>query len=208
MMPLPLILEQKNEIYKNKIHENITLCEKYRDKMDLKIEEQFINSQSINEVIIKLKSIQSTLPKLANIQTNMFLSSLSLFNNVFNADEEEKQKKEFMQLNIEATTLLESFYYTAFRINVIFRESIKPKKSFDAIGIRNIRNLLIEHPEVLTSSLGAIESPNGFIMKNVRTINFVVRKVKEEDVYQDKGLYINVEEFLNKLHPILIEISK
>jgi hypothetical protein len=95
----------------------------------------------------------------------------------------------------EIQTLTEAFYYFAFRTMRMFQElpgapGLPATKGFDAPGVRNVRNWLVEHPENPSRGfqMGAEIGPR-------LGLHFDQDPVKHEDA----GLYVNAMEFREKL---------
>lgn len=92
-------------------------------------------------------------------------------------------------------TLTEAFYWIAARTRAVIRELPK-LKGFEAPGVRDIRNKLIEHPEkpdsgiLLTSFAWAAET--GPVLKNARHDH-------QTGIWMDRGLYVNAMEFADEL---------
>lgn len=99
------------------------------------------------------------------------------------------------RLGREIQVYTESCYYFAWRLIVVVR-LLLGKKSFDVKCIRDIRNLLIEHPEkgnsMITSQSFGYIGPNGPVVKPARN-SF------ESKVVLDKGLYLNIKELTEKI---------
>lgn len=99
----------------------------------------------------------------------------------------------------------ESFYYLAFRFRQILTTPTQPAggyplpllHTFEAVGIRNVRNHLLEHPEGRISqkfsqdhSLGGTNGPQ---LKLDSTLS----------EHTDSGLFVNAAEFKQRLHTAL-----
>ena len=104
---------------------------------------------------------------------------------------------------IELRVLTESFYYFAARVRSIARNSKFPLPGlglFECRGVRDVRNKLLEHPEggdsqVLIVSFGH-GGPNGPTVKPIR-------RVGQEQVFPDSGLFPNAREFGENLDRLL-----
>lgn len=104
---------------------------------------------------------------------------------------------------IELRVLTESFYYFAARVRAIARNSKFPLPglgSFECSGVRDVRNKLLEHPEgddsqVLIVSFGH-GGPNGPTVKPIR-------RVGQEQVFPDSGLFPNARAFGENLDRLL-----
>lgn len=94
----------------------------------------------------------------------------------------------------------EAFYWFAGRTRSVIR--LLPKlENFEAAGIRNVRNHLLEHPEgkssgVLITSFG-YGGPNGPVVKAMRYDHQV-------GLWPDPGLFVNAVEFTENLKTRLI----
>ncbi|RFN59205.1 hypothetical protein [Marixanthomonas ophiurae] len=108
--------------------------------------------------------------------------------------------KKFEEMLFKTKLYAEMFYYKAFRLRNIIRYSAGLGKSFESKGIRNVRNILIEHPEksgleyIHTFGLGVKEF--GPILKSGNQYN--------DSKFKDPGLFINASEFKTNLEKILI----
>ena len=99
----------------------------------------------------------------------------------------------------DVETLTESFYYFAFRLCKVV-QGLPGLNGFKAVGIRDVRNKLIEHPEVpvLSFSFGGPEGPR---VKGPRL-------VKDTGVWEDRGLYVNAAELVGELNRRLADLLK
>lgn len=101
----------------------------------------------------------------------------------------------------------ESFYYLAFRFCQILTTRNQPTGSyplpllhkFEAVGIREVRNHLLEHPEGRTSqrfsqdhSLGGTNGPQ-------------LKLDSTTSAHRDNGLFANAAEFKQRLHAALTQ---
>ena len=100
----------------------------------------------------------------------------------------------------EIELLTEAFYYLAFRARSVL-QALPGLDSFDPVGIRIVRNKLIEHPEgkdsrVLDQSF-VFGADRGPVLRGMRFEH-------ESPVWPDPGLYRNAEEFREKLQALLL----
>ena len=105
----------------------------------------------------------------------------------------------------EVELLTESFYYIAARARSIIRQGEAPLhviKRFEAKGVRNVRNHLIEHSEKKRS--GIVEISFGMGAEKGPVLK-CIRETSTEDIFPDQGLYINAKEFKDNLESILID---
>ena len=101
----------------------------------------------------------------------------------------------------------ESFYYLAFRFRQILTTRNQPPgnyplpllHAFEAVGIRDVRNHLLEHPEGRTSqrfsqdhSLGGTNGPQ-------------LKLDSTTSAHTDSGLFANAAEFKQRLHAALTQ---
>lgn len=97
----------------------------------------------------------------------------------------------FLQLSEELQFFTESFYYFGWRTREIVK-SLPGLASFEAIGLRDVRNHLLEHPEkqskvfIESFSYGGAAGPT---LKGPRYADQV-------EVFPDPGLYVNAREFV------------
>lgn len=95
----------------------------------------------------------------------------------------------------------EMFYYKAFRLRNIIRYSGGLGKKFECEGIRNVRNILIEHPEksdfIYIYSFGLGMKEIGPVLKTGNPEN--------DKKFKDIGLFKNATEFKMNLEKILTD---
>jgi len=103
----------------------------------------------------------------------------------------------------EVRISLEAFYYNACRVRDLFRDSLDGLpglQAFEAAGVRDVRNHLVEHPtrqrgvKVMAIALGG---PVGPQLKPVRWSHDPVGTV-------DAGLHANAREFCSSLEATLL----
>lgn len=98
----------------------------------------------------------------------------------------------------ELRCLLESYYYSAHRIRVILqdnRDDLPGVNGFEAVGVRNVRNHLVEHP---TGQSGVVVSSikcGGPVGPQLKPIRWSL----DEPGTADAGLHSNTTEFLDNL---------
>jgi hypothetical protein len=106
---------------------------------------------------------------------------------------------ELPRLATEMETLVEAFYYLAFRASKVI-ETLPGLGAFKASGIRDVRNHLVEHPERPDSGIYSI----GFVWGAERGL--VLRGVRldsDSQEWQDAGLYSNAQEVRDQLVSLL-----
>ena len=99
------------------------------------------------------------------------------------------------RLMSELETLTEAFYWISFRTKSVISK-LPGLRNFDPIGVRNVRNKLLEHPEGADSGViwGGFASggPMGPVLKAPRYDH-------QTDIWPDAGLFANAIEFSNDL---------
>lgn len=107
--------------------------------------------------------------------------------------------KELLSNAFEIRLLTEAFYYFAGRLRRIIRHEEQPcplLTSFECVGVRDVRNKLLEHPEGQDSRIfnwsWTVGNPEGPILK-------VHREPHEVAVFPDRGLYANAQELKENL---------
>ncbi len=97
----------------------------------------------------------------------------------------------------------ESFYYFAFRARTVIR-ALPGLKNFECVGVRNVRNKLIEHAERADSQIMGISfgwgSTRGPIVKAHRSAD-------KKDLWVDQGLFVNSDEFSQNLEITIARAS-
>lgn len=89
----------------------------------------------------------------------------------------------------------EAFYWNAGRTRDIIR-ALPGLDGFEATGTRDVRNKLIEHPEKRDSGVvwggTGWGAPQGPVLK-------ALRYEHQKDLWKDDGLYVNADEFFDRL---------
>lgn len=169
---------------------------KYRDSFVDTENFDYQKNALLTESLQKLKKLRYILEQCYIIDSEVNMLPALIVQQVFagkgNTEHDQKLVDGLLQLEVYC----EAFYYTAFRIYKIFEEL---KIRFKSIGVRDVRNHLIEHPEVLSQSFGTGNAGNGPTIKNTRQQDAIPRKKDEMDVFQDKGLFTNYSEFIDSL---------
>jgi hypothetical protein len=102
---------------------------------------------------------------------------------------------------LEMRLYVEAFYYFAFRIRNILRRDLLPGlKFFECVGVRDVRNHLIEHPE--GKSAGDIQQSFGFDPERGMTLKGSMA-FAQPDTFRDPGFRANSCEFKAALNRVL-----
>lgn len=107
---------------------------------------------------------------------------------------------EMEKLFFEIELHTETFYYIAHRIWKIAESKKEPLpglKSFKCIGVRNVRNQLLEHPE------GSGLLAQSFMVGGEQGPTLKPDPQNEQDKFTDKGLEANALEFRTNLERLL-----
>ena len=102
----------------------------------------------------------------------------------------------------ELRVFLEAFYYSAHRVRDIFQDSVNELpglSNFEAVGIRNARNHLIEHPRAPSGVLVYTFAVGGPVGPQLRPIQWS----GDPPGTQDQGLHQNAKEFEEALNATL-----
>jgi hypothetical protein len=98
----------------------------------------------------------------------------------------------------EIRIFAEAFYYCAFRLTKVCQDQLGLKVA--AVGIRDVRNHLLQHPEGKSSGVieqGSSWSPDsGVVLKGVR-------RVENQNTFPDKGFHANARELAESLESTL-----
>jgi hypothetical protein len=104
--------------------------------------------------------------------------------------------------DVEIRVLTEAFYFCAARARHVIR-SIAGLRQFEAPGVRDVRNKLLEHPE----------KPDSTIVENGFSFGFGcgpvikgVRRADKVEIFPDRGMYVNAQEFASNLEQKLISL--
>ena len=130
-----------------------------------------------------------------NMASAKFKPPIGQGNDVFQRWKEIPENRIVAQKMIELPDELElqseCFYWVANRARSILKQ-MPGLSSFEALGIRNVRNNLIEHPErpssnIMISSFG-YGMPQGPVLKALRYSH-------QTEIFPDAGLFVNAVEF-------------
>ena len=102
----------------------------------------------------------------------------------------------------ELQVLLESFYYSANRIRDIFRdnpEDLPGLGSFECVGVRNVRNHLVEHPTRKSGVIVPSLKCGGPVGPQLKPIRFSLHP----EGTADGGFHKNCSEFLGNAERVL-----
>jgi hypothetical protein len=102
----------------------------------------------------------------------------------------------------ELRALLEAFYYCGFRIRDILRDGRKELGglgAFEAVGVRNVRNHLVEHPDGVSGVIVSSFSAGGPVGPRIRPIRWSL----DPPGTNDPGLHANATEFNAALESLL-----
>jgi hypothetical protein len=124
-------------------------------------------------------------------------------------DEATITQEEFNNINhamFEIKLFTECFYYLAGRIRSMLRHKEVPLpglEKFEALGVRNVRNQLLEHPEgansrVFINSWG-FGASHGPVLK-------ALRYEGQEQIFPDNGLYSNALEMKQNMESFLQQV--
>jgi hypothetical protein len=98
------------------------------------------------------------------------------------------------EIQDEVRVLLESFYYSAHRVRDILRdgrEALPGVASFEAVGVRNVRNHLVEHPSKKGGVLVPSIATGGPVGPQLKPLRWSL----DESGTHDAGLHANAAEF-------------
>lgn len=164
-----------------------------------RLEQLKIILEQIQSIEIDLhKDLQKPTKDAYQIQNLSRLTEQERINYLMNTREEFNEKWERFQ---KLYLYTECFYYIAFRCGRVL-EQLPGLETIGYQNIKIIRNQLIEHSEgqgslIISRSIGWGE-PEGPRIKNSRDDN-------ESRDHQDKGLYINLDQFLNSFKSLLFK---
>ena len=168
----------------------LTLFDRYYREMDSGGAHTF-NSDLACEVRDRLEQLQFIIERVHNLRAALGrLPKVSLDSN---------QTVELHYILLEIKLFTESFYYLAGRVRTILRNKnalLPGLQKFECVGVRDVRNKLLEHAEgpdsmIAINSFG-VGLDQGPILKAVRLKTQV-------DIFPDKGLFVNAAEFAKNL---------
>lgn len=105
--------------------------------------------------------------------------------------------QQMAELMVALPTLVESWYYLAFRTMRMIKRKCPRLEAFEVMGITLTRNKLIEHDNDIYNANIAVGDGGGPEVKGPRW------EGQSED-WRDVGMFANVEEFENKLRDLLM----
>jgi hypothetical protein len=108
------------------------------------------------------------------------------------------QSQHLFQKSDELRVLLETFYYSAHRVRDILRDhesELPGLGSFEAKGIRDVRNHLVEHPSRDKGVLVYSTACGGSVGPQLRLLRWSL----DPPGTQDQGLHYNAKEFVDAL---------
>ena len=153
------------------------------------------NAGWISEANLRLAQLEWIIARVAKLQaTDARLSR----RRADSTKDRQKARRRRARLGEEIRLLTEAFYYFAFRLCKIVRKTLKRK--FDPVGVRNVRNHLIEHPIVPNYNFaygadlyfGPVVKPYGSRPKPIH----------------DEGLYRDAQEVIDQLLRLLDRLSR
>lgn len=138
-------------------------------------------------------------PKAGQTHEDYFASSeYQAWKSNLDTPETKAAVKRFSEITDELELSAECFYWIAGRTRTIIKK-LPGLSSFEATGVRNVRNKLIEHPEKGDSGVvfGGFGwgGPNGPVVK-------AIRLEQQINIFPDKGLYLNAQEFFKNVQAV------
>jgi hypothetical protein len=124
-----------------------------------------------------------------------------------NAKSADQHQRE-IRASEEIRLFTEAFYFFAWRLVEILKSKAFPFDGFGKLrvkGIRDVRNLLIQHPERQNFRSSFSITSNGPVLKPIRTAIRLLPEKKVETEYEgpDRGLFLNAQELHDKIIDIL-----
>ena len=168
---------------------------------------KFMESDRNRDGKVLLQEVVKRIKQLSYLyeRNRDYCKKIEEMENELNSDEK-KNYKEFIPIMFEMELFCECFHFIAFRVREILKYKNKNSyifpdlKSFEAKGVRDVRNHLIQHPE-----------RHGGLLVNSFSVDIDGPKLKpcfqEGDVpdSRDNGLWSNANEFKNNLEKIIKE---
>ena len=168
---------------------SIRLFETYREKMGRERPEGY-NLDLANEVCRRLKQLSFLCERIDSYEKHFALVSI-------------KDLQTYENVLFKLELYAECFYFVTWRICSILQHKthniLAYLNTFEAKGVCDVRNQLIEHPEkesqifMQSFMCGGDEGP---VLKNARPVG-------DEFQIRDKGLWVNAGEFKDNLEKLL-----
>lgn len=185
----------------NPFDQVVQLFDLYQDKLREDTAPASYPSRWVHEISKRFKQLYFVCDRIAACEKKILSMTDALSN------PHSPRFSEFSDLLFETEFFVESFYFMAFRVSQILIKKhdhiylFPALKNFEAPGVRDVRNHLLEHPErhggVLNQSfdVGGNDGPR---LKSA---------LGEKDMpdSMDRGLWRNVNEFAGNLEKILKE---
>jgi hypothetical protein len=168
----------------------------------VEVDERLTNMEFIVNRVKSLATRTNCSDQAASIEHDTYLNSIPHLRDSRNSVGQMRfleHRKSTMPLRLNETeirVLNEAFYYCAGRARTVLRVAFPGLRNFEAEGIRDVRNQLLEHPEGKNSTV--IENGTSFGFDCGPVIKGV-RRVDKVDIFPDKGLYVNAQEFATNL---------
>jgi hypothetical protein len=180
--------------------EIIPILDRYPDKY---VHEIGYESHLVAEVKVRLEQLQFIIERVRLVETEGEANAIrrtraTMLSNPAKVFEVFAQ--EIGAMSVEAQVLTEAFYNCAWRIYYLIRQKPKPLPgiSFECVGVRDVRNQLMLHPEKhkIFSQSFVSGGVNGPVLK-------ASRPAGTPTAFVDKGLYVNAQEFASNLSEAL-----
>lgn len=159
-------------------------------------EARFDNVKERASIIFK-QHVETTLAKGLSYESTPVPDAAHMTQEEFDA---------FERAMFEIKLFTECFYYLAGRIRSMLRHKKVPLpglEKFEAAGVRNVRNQLLEHPEGVNSRVfinsWGFGASHGSVLK-------ALRYEGQEQIFPDNGLYKNALEMKQNMERILQQV--
>jgi hypothetical protein len=168
----------------------------------LEVDERLTNMEFIVSRVKSLATRTACSDQAASIVHDTYLNSIPHLRDSRDSDrqmgffEHRKATMPLLLNDTEIRVLNEAFYYCAGRARTVLRDAFPGLGNFEADGVRDVRNQLLEHPEGKKSTVIENGSSFGF---DCGPVIKGVRRVDKVHIFPDKGLYINAQEFATNL---------
>jgi hypothetical protein len=203
------MFEVARDLFKAYCAQLVNASAAFEPEYQVEVDERLTNMDFIVSKVKTLATRTACSDQAALLVHDAYLNSVPHLRDSRHADQMmrfHKQREATMPLLINETeirVLNEAFYYCAGRARTVLRDAFPGLGTFEVEGVRNVRNQLLEHPEGKNSTVIENGSSFGF---DCGPVIKGVRRVDKVDVFPDKGLYINAQEFATNLEAKLKQL--
>ncbi len=193
-------LHNREKVFKEEIDTVIAKITALRKRIGTKSEFDKKMHRAFDEAVTKLRQVQFLISKIMDLDRHTInLTTMMAMELQFTDRKNFTRDDEVGESLVLMGEYAEDFYYAAYRVIKIFKDL---GMHFKAEGIEALKQFFYEHPEIRSRSIGSGMSGKGPVLKS----ELVERHKKLKDKrFEDRGLYANLQEFLDATNKVLTE---